>query len=276
MLIVLAMVAAFLRAASGRDRGARLVFFALAAWGLTVKESVAIPAALGTLGFAALAWERKRRARDVVFALACGALAALVATAVVVIVSGGWAELRTTLVLAREANAPDDYLRHYQTGGVLDYYARGLLLLQPVPWLLAFGFAALVLVRTRVLAASSDARSRRVLQALAVHLAVFSTVAFSYWSKNMRFLSPIYPAVAILAAAALAATHSAARSRGRRTGAVAAAALALAVMASSARDLRCFRHYFIEDEVQDLATPWFTQVDAQDRVERAGENGAAP
>jgi hypothetical protein len=276
MLITLAMLAAFLRAVTGERRRGWIAFFALAAWGLTVKESVAVPAGLGTLALAAAEWQRTRRPRDAMLALAAGAAAALVALGVVVLVSGGWGELRTTLALAREANAPDEYMRRYQTGGVLDYYVRGLLKLQPVPWLLGAPFAALALARPGALAAAFPAaRSRRALLVLAGYLALFCAVAFSYDSKNMRFLSPVYPVVALLAAAAVRVLWSAVRARaGRVAGLAAAALLALAMAASAARDVRCFRHYFIEDEIQDLATPWFIQADVQDRKDRAAEDAA--
>lgn len=273
MLLAALLLAAFVRAATGGGRRWTLAFLVLAAFGMIVKESLAIPAGFGTLGLAALAWERTRRPRDAVLVLAAGAAALLASVAVVVAASGGWAELRTTLALSGEALAPDQYLREYQTGGVLDYYVRGLLKLQPFPWLLGGAFAALALLRPRSLAgAFPAARSRRALVATAAHLVLFCAVAFSYASKNMRFLSPVYPAVALLAAAALRAAHAWAAGRGRRAGVFAAGALATVVLLSAGRDVRCFRHYFVEDEIQDLATPWFTQADAQDRAERARED----
>jgi 4-amino-4-deoxy-L-arabinose transferase-like glycosyltransferase len=275
LLIATLMLAAFVRAVTGGRRRWWLAFFALSAYAMTVKESLAIPAVFGTLGLAASEWARTRRPRDAALALAGGAAAALVALGVIVLASGGWSELRTTLELGRVANAPDEYLRQYQTGGVLDYYGRGLLKLQPVPWLLAFAFAAFALARPSALGRDFPGpRSRRALLAIALHLALFCAVAFSYASKNMRFLSPVFPAVALLAAAALRGLHAAAGRRGRVAGAVAAAALAALVVLSAVRDVRCFRHYFVEDEIQDLATPWFTQADAQDRADRAAEGVA--
>jgi len=188
-----------------------------------------------------------------------------------VAVSGGWGELRATLALAHEANAPDAYMRHYQTGGVFDYYVRGLLKLQAVPWLLAAAFSGWLLVRGA--SAVVEARSRGALTAAAIHLVTFCAVAFAYDSKNIRFLSPVYPAVALLAAASLGAVHAAFARRGQRAGVAAAVALAALVTVSCALDARRFHHYFIEDEIQDLATPWFTQADAQDRADRAAEDG---
>jgi hypothetical protein len=277
MLITLAMLLAFLRAARG-GRLAHVTFFALAAWGLTVKESLGIPAGVGTLGLAWCAWRRSGRAREALVVLVAGALAALAAAGAIVAVCGGWSELHTTLELAKVANAPDDYLRHYQTGGVLDYYGRGLAILQPLPWLLAYVFAAWAIVAPRGLPTRSpDGEGRRTLRVVALHLATFSAVAFSYASKNLRFLSPVYPAVAILAAGALAGAVRAARARGgTRAAWIAAATLACIVLASGVRDLAVFQHYFVEDEVQDLATPWFTQVDTQDRLERAREPAVSP
>lgn len=288
MAIAMAMLLAFLAAARGgrRSRVAHAAFFVLAAWGLTVKESLGIPAGVGTLGLAWFAWRRDGRVRDAIAVLAAGALAALAAVGAIVAVSGGFGELKTTLDIAKVVNAPDEYLRQYQTGGVFDYYGRGLAILQPLPWLLAYAFAAWALLVPRALGAAcvrggdGDARAyadaTRALRVTALHLATFSAVAFSYSSKNLRFLSPVYPAVALLAAGALAAAARAVRTRGgARAGALATAALAGLVIASCARDLAVFRHYFVEDEVQDLATPWFPQVDAQDRLERERDDAGA-
>jgi 4-amino-4-deoxy-L-arabinose transferase-like glycosyltransferase len=267
MLVAVLMLAAWMRVAAGGSRKWWLLFFALATYGMTVKESLAIPAAFGTVGLAGLEWRRTRRWRDVLVALALGAAAAALSLAVIVAVSGGWSELRTTLALAREANAPDEYMRHYQTGGVFDYYVRGLLKLQAVPWLLAAGFTCWLAVKPKP--AAPGPRARRALTTAAIQLVTFCGVACSYSSKNIRFLSPVYPAVALLAAAALPALQAAAARHGRRAGVAAAVALAVLVTVSCALDVRRFHHYFIEDEIQDLATPWFTQADAQDRADRA-------
>src|SRR5258705_8805803 len=97
--------------------------------------------------------------------------------------------------------APDAYLREYQTGGV-GYYVTGLRILQPVPWLLGCLAAALAVVGVPLLAGPWCAASGgRALRVLGAYVLIFLTVSCVYSSKNMRFLSPIYSPVAMLASA---------------------------------------------------------------------------
>jgi 4-amino-4-deoxy-L-arabinose transferase-like glycosyltransferase len=265
-LLTLLMLWAFLRHATRGGRAAIATFFAVSAYALLVKESAVIPFGLGTLGLAYLAWRNSRGARRPLLVLAAGAATALVALGVVVRVSGGWSELQRTLALSREANAPDDYMRNYQTGGV-GYYVTGLRLLQPVPFLLGACGALLAVLRAPFLR-SRLARPRpgRVLAALGWLVVGFCAVSFSYYSKNMRFLSPIFAAVALLAATLVQAGFSSLRDRVPRPLAVACAwALALALSASALLDARRFDHYFNELQMQDLATPWFTHADQEEK-----------
>ena len=260
-LLTLLAVWAFLRHAARGGRGARAAFFAVAGFTLLVKESAVIVFGLGTLGLALLAARRSRGWRAPLLVLAAGAATALVALAAVVAVSGGWGELRRTLELSREALAPDDYLRKYQMGGV-GYYVTGLRILQPVPFLLGALGAALAVLRAPFLAPGGAApRARGTLVALGWLVLGFGAVAFSYYSKNLRFLSPIYAPTFLLAAALVAAAVGWVRAHAPRAVALAVVvAVVLALGASAALDARRFDHWFNELEMQDLATPWYTQA----------------
>ncbi len=251
--------------------GARpaLAFFALSTFALLVKESAVIPFGLGTLALAIEAWRCSRHWRAPALVLGMGALATLLALAAVIAVAGGWTELRHTLEIGREALAPDDYMRQYQSGGP-GYYLVGMRILQPLPFLLGGLGMLLALVRPAWLASgASRPRAAEVLRVLGALVAVFAGVSFAYFSKNLRFLSPIYAPVALLAAALLMAGLARVRARGPRRLAWAATALVvLALGASAVRDVACFDHYFNRWGVQDLATPWFTQVDAREHAGR--------
>ena len=269
-LVTLLAVWAFLRHLRSGGRGALAAFFAIAGYGMLVKESGVIAFALGTLGLAWIAWLRSRRLREPLLVLALGAVTALCAFAVVVGVTGGWAELRRLYALSREALAPDDYLRRYQMGGP-GYYVTGLRILQPVPFL--FGAAAALLAILRVPFLRGSERSRGALAALGALVLGFGAVAFGYYSKNMRFLSPIYAPTFLLAAALIAAIAGWVRARAPRALArTVIAVIAIAVAASAALDVRRFDHWFNELEMQDLATPWFTHAAAGD----GADDGATP
>ena len=265
-LVTLLMVWAFLRHASRGGRGSAVAFFVISAYALLVKESAVIAFGLGTLGLALVAWRRSRGWKQPLLVLTAGAAAALFALGMVVAVSGGWAELRRTLELGREALAPDDYLRKYQMGGV-GYYVTGLRILQPVPFLLGALGAALAVLRYPFVAPGvAGARARGALVALGWLVLGFGAVAFSYYSKNLRFLSPIYAPVCLLAAALVWSGLASLRARAPRPVALAGAiAVVIALAASAVLDARRFDHYFNELQVQDLATPWFTQADQADK-----------
>ena len=277
-LLTLLMAWAFLRHLARGGRGSALAFFALSAYALTVKESAVIPFGLGVAGLVLAAWHRARRApteggpptegrwRAPALMLLAGVAAALVAGGAIVGVAGGPAEFRHLMELAREALAPDKYLLEYQTGGV-GYYVTGLTLLQPVPFMFGFAGALLAVVRAPFLSpAGTRPGARGALAALGWLTLVFGAVSFSYYSKNMRFLSPIYAPVFLLAAALLWGALARVRERASRRWALAATvALALALTGSAVRDALRFDHYFNEMQVQDLATPWFLQVDREDK-----------
>ena len=265
-LVTLLLCWAFLRHVAGGGRGSVAAFFLVSVYALLVKESAVIVFGLGTLGLALVAWRRSRGRTRPLLVLAAGAAAALFALGVVVAVSGGWAELRRTLELSREALAPDDYLRRYQTGGV-GYYVTGLRILQPVPFLLGTLGAALAVTGVPFAVSGRPARrARGSLVALGWLVLGFGAVAFSYYSKNLRFLSPIYAPVCLLAAALVGSGVSALRARAPRPVALAGViAVVLALVASAVLDARRFEHYFNELQMQDLATPWFTQADRAEK-----------
>jgi hypothetical protein len=264
-LLTVLMLWSFLRHAARGRRASLVAFLALSAFALTIKESAVIPYGIGVLGLAWIAWRRARRPAAVVAALAWGALPALAAGAAIVAIAGGPGELRHVLELAREANAPDEYMRHYQSGGP-GYYLVGLGLLQPVPFALGSVAMLLALARPAWLAPGPGrATGRASLVAIAALVAGFAAVAFAYSSKNMRFLSPIYGPVFLLAAALVHSLVGAVRSRvPRAAGIVLAAVAAVALAGSAALDLRRFDHYFNELQIQDLATPWFTETTGSD------------
>lgn len=261
-LLTCLMVWAFLRHAARGGRASAVAFFAISAFTLLVKESAVIPFGLGTLGLVLVAGQRTRNWRQPSLMLVAGAATALVALGVVVAVSGGWAELRQTIELSREANTPDDYMRQYQSGGV-GYYLTGLWLLQPVPFLLGAIATALAVLRAPFLSSyAAQPRARGALVALGWLVAGFAAVAFGFSSKNMRFLSPIYAPVYLLAASLAWASVAFLHARAARRLAVAGiVTLAIAIAASAVLDARRFDHYFNELQIQDLATPWFTHAD---------------
>jgi drug/metabolite transporter (DMT)-like permease len=147
-------------------------------------------------------------------------------------------------------------------GGV-GYYLTGLRILQPVPFLLGAMGAVLAVLRVPFAPPGAEAsRSRGALAALGGIVLGFGAVAFSYYSKNLRFLSPIYAPVCLLAAALVVSALASLRARAPRPVAwVGVAVVVLALAASAVLDVRRFDHYFNELQMQDLATPWFTQAD---------------
>ncbi len=237
-----------------------IVAFAVALAGaLLIKET-----ALFFFGFALWAawWEGDRRR-----AVTAG-IAALSAVAVALVIQtlacGGWEPVREALAGAAGAGDPNEYMRKYQTGG-LEYYAVGLGLLQPVP--IALGLLASVGVAVAALVARfRRGPAPRLAPAwppatwiLGSCIALFMIVALVYPQKNMRFLSPIYPALFVMAGAAVVAGVGWLMGRvavAARPALIGGAILALVALAYT--DHARFVHYFIERGIPDLATPWFT------------------
>ena len=263
-LATLSIVALLLKALARPDeRRWRVAFFLVSGVTLLIKESVALPFGFGGCVLAWDSWVRSRDARRAVAPLAWGAAVTALVIGAVIALCGGLAPARALLAMTPEAWAPDAYLREYQTGGV-GYYVIGLRILQPVPWLLGCIAAALAVVDAPLLRGPWCAASGgRALRVLGGYVFFFLTVSCIYSSKNMRFLSPIYSPVAMLAAALVMSVLRWLEARAplaARRGAVAVVAGLLLLAAWS--DARRFDHYFNEIQIQDLATPWFTKADA--------------
>ena len=263
-LATLIMTAFLMRAlARPGQRSWRVAFYVTSGLSLLIKESVAIPFALGGLVLAWDAWSRTRDVRRALAPLAWGVIVTALVLAAVVALCGGPERARALLALTPEAWAPDAYLREYQTGGV-GYYVTGLRILQPVPWALGCGAALLAIMGAPLLAGPwCSVTGGRALRVLGAYVVVFLIVSCVYSSKNMRFLSPIYAPVAMLAAALVRRLIAWLRARvppvAWRGAVLATAAL---LVFSAWRDARRFDHYFNEIQIQDLATPWFTKADA--------------
>jgi len=261
-LLALGMLWTFLHAARGR-RSAWNAFFAIGGFSLLVKESLLIPFGLGVAGLAWSEWRRARGWAAPARVLAIGVAVAVVAAGTDIIVNGGWREMRALLVNIQEPAGPDEYERHYQSGGI-GYYLTGMRILQPQVFLLGYVATALALLGARgPLSRLTNPRARPTLAAIAIFVGVFSAIAFAYTSKNLRFLSPIFGPIALLAASLVVAGLRAipARAAPLARRAVVAGAL-VALLASATHDVFRFHHYFIEYEIEDLATPWFTEADS--------------
>ena len=77
---------------------------------------------------------------------------------------------------------------------------------------------------------------------------------------------PLYAPVAILAATLVVATARAAKRRLSARAWRAALIVGVLLLAGSAfADAARFEHYFRKLQIQDLATPWFTQANARER-----------
>jgi 4-amino-4-deoxy-L-arabinose transferase-like glycosyltransferase len=260
-LFALLMAHAYIRSVTRRERaGWAVAFFALGAYALTVKETAVLVLGAGTFGMLWAAWRSERGARAAALVAAGGLVAALVAGGVILWSSGGLESLRRTYEMWKLVNVPNEYMRKYQMGSPA-YYAVGLGILNAVPF--ALGLASAILIALRAPFMRSPWRHRdaaELLGALAWFVLAYGLIACIYSQKNLRFLSPIYVPVFILAAALVRAAVAVLR-RHLPTiafrGVVAAVAVVLAV--SAAADLGRFHHWFIEREVADLATPWFTK-----------------
>ena len=140
----------------------------------------------------------------------------------------------------------------------------GLRILQPVPWLLGCVATVLAVARAPLLRGPWRLlHGEHNLGFLGAYVVLFLAASCAYSSKNMRFLSPIYAPVAMLAVSLLAGLFDWLRGRVPAVAWRGAVALAAGLLLYSAyADARRFDHYFNELQIQDLATPWFTKADA--------------
>jgi len=241
---------------SSSSARATLAFFVLCGASLLVKESALALLAVGTAFLAWNAW----RERGPIAALPPLAGFVLTIAAVVGLLAAiaGWEPVWRTWRSFVSSPAANPYVAKYQTGSPL-YYARGLLLLQPLAAGIGSAGVTIGVLRPRWLAARSEA-SRRALFALAVTTAGFAIVTALLPVKSLRFLSPAFPPAAILGAAAVVAGLRAVGTRTSRSTLRLAVAVVAVVLALSAwQDLRRFYDLFVRRGIPDLATPWFTQ-----------------
>jgi hypothetical protein len=214
------------------------------------------------------AWRRTQRAGPPLGVVLAGVVTLAIVVGTLLLLCGGLENARELIRLTPARWAPDDYVRHYQTGGP-GYYLVGLAILHPLPWLLGVLGALLALVGFPRTAATTDGHASVAPRVVALLIVVFLGVSCAYASKNMRFLSPLYPLIAVAAAAVVMRVASVGVSRLSREhrGWGWAAVVALLLLMATGDALR-FRHYFVERWIQDLATPWFTQADAAERAGR--------
>jgi 4-amino-4-deoxy-L-arabinose transferase-like glycosyltransferase len=260
-LLALLMTHAYLRWVTRWEcAGWAIAFFALGAYALTVKESAVLVLGAGTFGMLWAAWRSQRGARATALVAAGGLVAALVAGAIILWSSGGLEPVRKTYDMWKLVNVPNEYMRKYQMGSPA-YYAVGLGILNAVPF--ALGLVSAILIALRAPFMRSPWRDRdaaALLGALGWFVLAYGFIACVYSQKNLRFLSPIYVPVFILAAALVRAAVAVLRRRlSANAFRVVLATVAVALAVSAAADLARFQHWFIDQEVPDLATPWFTR-----------------
>ena len=274
-LVATLMLWAFTRAAArpgGRAWPATVI--ALGAGATLVKEAGLLLLGLGAAGLAVVEWRAPGGPRRALLMLLGGVAGAAAAAGALTLLCGGIAPWRAALEHMARGVEANDYVRRYQTGSGL-YYARGLALLQPLPWLLGIAGAVVIATRgawaaagrPRGSGAPKPARGGRpgrdrkraavVLGASAWFALIGLGAACLYRQKNLRFLSPIYAAVALLAAATVRA--GLARLRARLPAGIArraTAGVAILLVASLGMDLLRFQEQFVRRDVLDLVTPW--------------------
>ena len=271
-LVASLMLWAFVRAAAQPERRVwPALVFALGTYATLVKETGVLLVLLGALGLAIVAWRNVAASappgharvslRPLVMLLG-GAASVAIAAATLSLACGGFAPWWKALEHTSRAVASNDYVRQYQTGSAL-YYAQGVWILQPLPWLLGALGTLLVVVRAPFMRVRwTEPGSSRALQAVAWYTAALLLVACLYPQKNLRFLSPIYGSIAILAALTLRAARDWARAhlpaRARNALRVATALTAVLIVLSVSADVRRFADLFLGRQIPDLATPWFT------------------
>ena len=259
-LCVLVSLWAFLEhgAAPRRARWPILCLIA-AGYSILVKETGLLALGLATLGLALVAW-RGRGARSSALALLAGAATLAASLAALAAACGGLEPLRATFARAASAGHVNEYMRNYQTGGP-GYYVRGLALLQPLPALLGCLAAVPAALRSPVFRKLAERpRSRFALVTLGGFAIAFAAAALVYPQKNLRFLSPLYAPLDLLAAALVRALAAWLRARLPAPAfRLAAGTIALSLLAAAAADHHRFIEYFIRRGIPDLATPWFTR-----------------
>ena len=227
----------------------------IAAKALLLKESGAVVLAVVTLALAVHAW-REGGVRRALPWLAGGIAAGAIAGGIIAVASGGIGPLRLALANAESTRHTNAYMIQYLNGGPSLYF-KGFRLLQPVP-IFAGLLAALALPFWRRPTLSPAARGIQL--ALALLVFAYFIPALVYPTKNMRFLSPIYPALETLAAAMIVSFYAMMRprvpARAFRAGVV---ALAVVLALSAMREHERFERYFIAGGAPDLATPWLTK-----------------
>jgi 4-amino-4-deoxy-L-arabinose transferase-like glycosyltransferase len=259
-LMALAMVWAVIQ--SARRPAARrwpLLFFAFAWYGILVKETGLVLLALGTLALAILAWRRSRGVMAPAVMLGGGVVALLISVAVLAATCGGLAPLRATLARTAAAAATNDFMRTYQTGSPL-YYAIGLAVSDPVPFALGYLGAILVALGVPFVRRSwSEDHRWAALTMLAWFVILVTLLACSWPQKNLRFLSVIYGAVDLLAAAFVWCALAALRSRlSPKLFRITAGLTAGLLVFSAWRSLLRFDELFVRRDILDLVTPWLT------------------
>jgi 4-amino-4-deoxy-L-arabinose transferase-like glycosyltransferase len=245
-----------LHARAPRRSGWAIACLALAGYSILCKESGLLVLGLVTVGLTIVAW-RTSGTRGALLALGAGALTLLVSCAVLALAVGGWEPLVQALHRLSDTSNINAYMREYQSGGP-DYYVRGLGLLQPVPMALGMLAALWIALRTASRRGRADVASIGATTLAGLTLA-FVAVAFVYPQKNLRFLSPVYAPLDLLAARLVWTALAWVRLRRPAMARGAVVALALILLGSALADHRRFERDFIERQIPDLATPWFTR-----------------
>jgi len=226
---------------------------------LLFKESMGLVVGLATMGLALHAWRTERRPGAALPPVIAGVAAVAGAAVLLVIACGGIRPLVASLSHLFVPGPPNVYLEKYQRGTIA-YYLVGLGLLDPLPWILGVLATLLIVARSPlVLADWSVSTARPLLQSLGWFALVFELLAVLYPQKNIRFLAPLWPCVYLLAGVLLGAALARVRAKSAPpTVAAVAAVLAALLVVSSVLALRRFVHFFVDLQIGDLATPWFT------------------
>jgi len=246
-----------LHARAPHRHGWAIACLALAGYAILCKESGLLVLALATVGLTIVAW-RTSGIRAALLALGAGAFTLIVACGVLALAVGGWGPLVAAFQRLSDTSNVNAYMREYQSGGP-DYYVRGLALLQPLPMALGILAAAWIALRTLSRRGGANGGSGIGATTLAWLTLAFVVVALVYPQKNLRFLSPVYAPLDLLAASLVWTALSWVRSRRPAMARGAAMALALILLGSALADHRRFERDFIERQIPDLATPWFTR-----------------